>query len=379
MTSKVLTVFGTRPEAIKLAPVIKEFQKTAGICSRVAVTGQHRQMLDQVLDLFKIKPDADLNIMSNNQTLFQITTRSLSGLEKLLVKEKPDLILVQGDTTTCFAAALSAFYHQIPVGHVEAGLRTDNKYNPFPEEMNRRLTTVLADLHFAPTALAKKNLISCGVPEKKIFLTGNTIVDALQSILKVIEKHAHPVLKKIPSSAKIILVETHRRENLGKPMENICDALDKLVKIFPNVHLIFSVHKNPKVRETVYRKLDKKERIFLLEPVDYPTLIYLQSKAYLILTDSGGIQEEAPSLGKPVLVMRKTTERPEGVKAGAAKLVGTDTKKIFLEAANLLKNKKAYEKMSRITNPYGDGKASKRIAEIIKFYFKKKQLFTPLQ
>jgi UDP-N-acetylglucosamine 2-epimerase (non-hydrolysing) len=369
----VLTIFGTRPEAIKLAPVIKELQKASGICSKVAVTGQHRQMLDQVLDLFQIKPDVDLNIMLHNQSLFQITNRSLTGLEKLFDQERPDLVLVQGDTTTCFAAALSAFYCQIPVGHVEAGLRTENKYNPFPEEMNRRLTTVLSDLHFAPTDLAKENLIQCGVPEKKIFVTGNTIVDALQNILEQPIHDAHPVLERIPHNSRIILVEAHRRENLGNPMENICQALDKLVENFPDLHLIFSVHKNPKVREVVYRKLQNKERIFLIEPVDYPTLIHLQSKAYLILTDSGGIQEEAPSLGKPVLVMRKTTERPEGVKAGVAKLVGTNAKSVFLETARLLKDKKLYNKMSRIANPYGDGKASKRIVQIIQHHFKRKK------
>jgi UDP-N-acetylglucosamine 2-epimerase (non-hydrolysing) len=376
----IVTIFGTRPEAIKVAPVVKALENTPGIRSRVVVTGQHRQMLDQVLSLFEIKPHADLNIMIPDQTLFQITTRSLLGLEALLKKEKPHLVLVQGDTTTAFASALAAFYHQIPIGHIEAGLRTEDKYNPFPEEMNRRLITVLADLHFAPTRWAKANLLKSGVPESKIFLTGNTVTDALLSIQKKAEAFAHPILKSFNHKAKILLVEAHRRENLGKPMENICEALAKLAKDFQDLHLVFSVHKNPRVRETVFKKLKDKERIHLVEPMDYPTLVHLQSRAYLILTDSGGIQEEAPSLGKPVLVMRKTTERPEGIKAGVAKLVGTDAKKIYEETAWLLKNKRAYETMSKKANPYGDGKAAQRIVQAILYFFeKRKKPPTPFQ
>lgn len=377
----VLTIFGTRPEAIKLAPVVKELEKTPGVKSRVVVTGQHRQMLDQVLELFQIKPDADLDIMLHDQTLFQITSRALLGLEKLLEKEKPDLVLVQGDTTTTFAAALASFYHKIPVGHVEAGLRTHDKYDPFPEEMNRRLTTSLADLHFAPTAWAKDNLSKSGVSDDKIFLTGNTVTDALQGIVEKSAAYAHPVLGEFNHHCRILLVEAHRRENLGKPMENICDALSRLIETYPDLRLVFSVHKNPRVRETVYGKLENKERIHLVEPMDYPTLVNLESKSYLILTDSGGIQEEAPSLGKPVLVMRKTTERPEGVTAGVARLVGTDAQTIFEEASRLIVDKTAYEKMSRTANPYGDGKASERIVKAILYFFGKEKnrppSFTP--
>ncbi len=370
---KILTIFGTRPEAIKLAPVVKLLDKTPGVRSRVVVTAQHRQMLDQVLSLFAIKPHADLDIMLHDQTLFEITTRSLLGLEHLLVREKPDLVLVQGDTTTTFAASLAAFYHKFAIGHVEAGLRTLDKYNPFPEEMNRRITTVLADLHFAPTRLAEKNLLRSGISKKQIFLTGNTVTDALKEILKKGTSHAHPILKSFKGREKILLVEAHRRENLGKPMENICTALSRLVQDFPNLSVIFSVHKNPRVRETVYKVLKGQERIHLVEPMDYPTLVNLQKRAYLILTDSGGIQEEAPSLGKPVLVLRKTTERPEGVKAGVAKLVGTEPGKIYHEAMTLITSKEQYEKMSKKANPYGDGRAAERIVEAILYYFGKRK------
>lgn len=370
---KILTIFGTRPEAIKLAPVVKLLEKTPGIKSRVVVTGQHRHMLDQVLSLFEIKPDKDLDIMLNNQTLFEITTRSLLGLEHLLTKEKPNLVLVQGDTTTTFVAALAAFYHKFSIGHVEAGLRTDDKFNPFPEEINRRLTTVLSDLHFAPTKLAQKHLLDSGVPKNRIFLTGNTVTDALQGIVKKAKAFAHPVLKSIPARGKILLVEAHRRENLGKPMENICFALSRLVEDFSDVHIVFSVHKNPKVQETVHEILKGKERVHLVEPMDYPTLVNLESRAHFILTDSGGIQEEAPSLGKPVLVLRRTTERPEGIKAGVAKLVGTERANIYMEAVKLLTNKSEYKKMCKRSNPYGDGRASERIVESILYHFGKRK------
>lgn len=356
-----------------MAPIIQELKKIPVINSRVAVTAQHRHLLDQVLSLFEIKPNMDLDIMLPDQTLFEITTRSLLGLNTMLEKEKPDLVLVQGDTTTTFASALSAFYHKIPVGHVEAGLRTMNQYDPFPEEMNRRMTTVLADLHFASTPLARKHLLSCGIPKTRIFVTGNTVIDALKGILKQSKASIHPVLQSISPGSRILLVEAHRRENFGEPMENICDALFRIVQGHPDTCLIFSVHKNPHVQTPVYSKLKGKERIFLVEPVDYPTLVNLEQRAHLILTDSGGIQEEAPTLGKPVLVLRRTTERPEGVQAGVAKLVGADADRIYWEATKLLNDKKEYARMSRKANPYGDGKAARRIVDAILYFFGKKK------
>lgn len=368
----VATVFGTRPEAIKLAPVIKELEKYPDLIrSRIIVTAQHRQMLDQVLSLFEITPDEDLNIMQHDQTLFQITTRALSGLELILERERPDLILVQGDTTTVFASSLAAFYHKIAVGHVEAGLRTDDKYNPFPEEMNRRLTTVLADLHFAPTVLARKHLLSNGVSSDKIFLTGNTITDALEMIRPVAKNHPHPVLNNdLLKNKKIILVETHRRENLGSPMESICSALEKIVNSFSDVAVVFSVHKNPRVRETVFGMLSNKDRIFLVDPMDYSNLVNLEMNSHLILTDSGGIQEEAPSFGVPVLVLRKTTERPEGIDAGVAKLMGTDCERIYNEVSRLIADERYYAFIKQVANPYGDGQAARRIVEAILHHFK---------
>lgn len=367
----VATIFGTRPEAIKLAPVILEMAKyPETIKLRIIVTAQHRQMLDQVLSLFNIIPHEDLNIMSHNQTLFQITTKSLTGLEALLAHDRPDLVLVQGDTTTVFASALAAFYHKIPIGHVEAGLRTNDKYNPFPEEMNRRLATVLTDLHFAPTYKAREHLLANGVLNSQIFLTGNTITDALEQIRKIARDHPHPILtRKELKDYRILLIEAHRRENLGEPMESICKALIKITETFKDVAIIFSVHKNPRVRETVFKILEGKERIYLVDPVDYPTLINLEMRSYLILTDSGGIQEEAPSFGVPVLVLRKTTERPEGIEAGVAKIVGTDTEKIFNEASSLLSDKAYYSTMRQVSNPYGDGQAARRIIEAILYYF----------
>jgi UDP-N-acetylglucosamine 2-epimerase (non-hydrolysing) len=363
-------IFGTRPEAVKMAPVVLELKKYTEIETRVFVTAQHREMLDQVLSLFDIIPDRDLDIMEPNQSLTRITTKALEGLEKVFSDDKPDLVLIQGDTTTAFVAALAAFYQKIAVGHVEAGLRTDNKYDPYPEEMNRRLVTNLSDLNFAPTPLAVSNLIKDGVEEKTIFQTGNTVIDALFHILEKGEKMIpEEIREKMLPGKRILLVEAHRRENIGAPMEEICLALKRLVNDFPDTQLIFPVHKNPKVRETVFPILDGLDRVTLLEPVDYPVLVNLMKKSYLILTDSGGIQEEGPSLAKPVLVLRKTTERPEGIDAGTAKLVGVKSDDIYKEASSLLNDATAYEQMARAVNPYGDGQAARRTAEAILFYF----------
>ena len=378
MGHKVLSIFGTRPEAIKMAPVVKVLEATSGIDSVVTVTGQHREMLDQVLELFSIKPAHDLNIMKPGQTLFGITRATLKGLEQVLEEENPDLVLVQGDTTTAFVSGLGAFYKKIPVGHVEAGLRTQNIYDPFPEEANRRLLTTVSTLHFPPTSEALSNLQSNGVDESQVLVTGNTVCDALQLIARnlpeglpddLVTRAGIPLKEAIPAGHKFLLVEAHRRENLGQPMADACRALKKIVENFPDVHIVFSVHKNPKVREVVYPALEGLERVHLLEPVDYPVLIRLIRECMFILTDSGGIQEEAPSLGKPVLVMRKTTERPEGVHAGVAKLVGTDTDTVFTEAERLLTQQSHYERMSRVENPYGDGRASERIRDGILHYF----------
>lgn len=350
-----------------MAPVVLAMEKEKHqIQSLCVVTAQHREMLDQVLKLFGIKPYRDLNIMEERQTLARITTRAMAGLDSILEEEKPDLVLVQGDTTTAFIAALAAFYHKIPVGHVEAGLRTDNKYSPFPEEINRRLISVIGDLNFAPTPAARANLLKNGVARGSIFLTGNTVTDALLHILKTDKRAPRRDHKR-----KILLVETHRRENLGKPLQEICEALKKLVLNFTDVEILFSVHKNPQVRKVVFSTLKGVERVNLVEPMDYPDLVKAMKESYLILTDSGGIQEEAPSLGKPVLVLRETTERPEGIKAGTAKLVGTQKEKIFKDTAALIENKKIYDKMSHAVNPYGDGRASSRILQAILYYLGK--------
>lgn len=363
---KVMVVFGTRPEAIKVAPVIKELNERKEIKPIVCVTAQHRQMLDQVLDTFNIKPDFDLDIMKQGQTLAEITTKVLKGIDNILKKEKPDMILVHGDTTTTFAAALAAFYNQIPIGHIEAGLRTYQKYSPYPEEMNRQMVSNLADLNFAPTEVAKQNLIKENKNENTIVVTGNTVIDALQTT--VTKEYKNEILNSIGKEKRIILLTTHRRENLGKPMENIFDAISKIAEDYQDVCIIYPMHKNPLIRELAIKKLGDKENIKLIEPLDVLDFHNFMNASYLILTDSGGIQEEAPSMGKPVLVLRNTTERPEGIKAGTLKLVGTDEKEIYKQTKILLDDKEEYKKMSMASNPYGDGKASKRIVDEIEKY-----------
>ena len=372
MPIKVMTIFGTRPDAIKMSPVVLELQRfPEKIEVVVAVTGQHREMLQQVLDVFHIEPQYNLDIMRPRQTLAEITTRALEGLEQVIQGEHPDIVLAQGDTTTTFVASLAAFYNKVSVGHVEAGLRTDNKYDPFPEEMNRRLTSVLADLHFAPTPAAKKNLQAEGIPASRIFVTGNTVIDALLSVAESAADAAYvPGLSDVNlDGRRMILVTAHRRENWGEPMQRICLAIRSIVEAFPDTEVVFAVHKNPIVRDVVFKELGDAERTHLIEPPDYVPFVRLLKKSHLILTDSGGVQEEAPALGKPVLVMRKTTERPEGVEAGTAKLVGTESDTIYDEAAELLTDQVAYDSMARAVNPYGDGSASVRIREALFRYF----------
>ncbi len=372
---KTLFIFGTRPEAIKLAPVIIKSKKYHDkFRVRICVTAQHRQMLDQVLNIFKIKPDYDLNIMQENQSLFDTTANSLRQIERVLKKENPDMVIVQGDTTTTFVSSLAAFYSKIKIAHIEAGLRTNNKFNPFPEEINRRLTDCIADLYFVPTERAKNNLIAEGVDKNKIYLTGNTVVDALLMIVRrqrprnVQEYYNRFFMKNYGISfnnKRTILVTIHRRESFGKDFENICLGLKKIAEMNESVQIIYPVHLNPNVQKPVKKILSNCKNIFLLEPLDYLTFVWLMNKSYLILTDSGGIQEEAPSLGKPVLVIRKTTERPEGVEAGVAKLVGVESESIYSETMRLLTENKLYQKMSRSVNPYGDGRAADRIIEIL--------------
>ncbi len=360
---KVICIFGTRPEAIKMAPVIKKLKQYPKYFKVIiCVTAQHRDMLDQVLTLFEINPDIDLNLMQKNQTLHSLTARGLESLSQILNKIKPKLVLVQGDTTTAMIAALAAFYQKIPIGHIEAGLRTNNIYNPFPEEVNRRLISVLATFNFAPTKNAVDFLKKEGVKQKNIFLTKNTVVDAQQII---IDKAIKPQIRSFLSGRRFILVTAHRRESFGKPLRNICDALKEIIKRNPNVEIIYPVHLNPNVKNVVYNKLKDSERIKLIQPVEYGELTYLLRNSYFVLTDSGGLQEEAPTFGKPVLIMRETTERPEGVNAGVAKIVGIETQTIVNEACILLNDVSAYKKMSKAINPYGDGKASERIVKII--------------
>lgn len=360
---KVLTIFGTRPEAIKMAPVIIEMKRRSNEFQVVvAVSGQHREMLDQVLNLFGIRPDYDLDIMQRNQSLTHITSAVLNGLESILQKEVPDIVLVQGDTTTTFAGALAAFYHQIPVGHIEAGLRTYHKHNPFPEEKNRQMTSVLADLHFAPTERARENLINEGIPPESIYVTGNTVVDALLMILRQKFEFRHLPLSRIDfDNKKVILVTAHRRENLGRAMESLCLALKEIAINNKDVEIVFPVHLNPKVQSIAKNILNAVERVHLIEPLDYVPFVHLMSKAYLIITDSGGIQEEGPSLGKPVLVFRETTERPEGVDAGVVKIIGTGKSHIISSVSQLLTGTSSYRCMAQVANPYGDGHAYERI------------------
>ena len=367
---KVMTVFGTRPEAIKMAPVVLELNEHKDIETVVAVTAQHREMLDQVLRLFKITPDYDLDIMAASQTLFDITNKALAGLEHVLRESKPDIVLVHGDTTTTFVGALAAYYQQIDVGHVEAGLRTGNKYSPFPEEMNRKLTGAIADLHFAPTQTSKANLLHEGVDAAKIFVTGNTVIDALHQTVRKDFAFEDRLLKDIDyDNKRIILVTTHRRENLGEPMRHVYKALRKLTETFDDVEIVFPVHKNPKVREVVNEELGNLDKVHLIDPLDYEPFANLMSRSTLILTDSGGVQEEAPALGKPVLVLRDTTERPEAVTAGTVKLIGTDSDRVFNESKLLLTNELEYERMAKSTNPYGDGKAASRIVAALLYHY----------
>lgn len=364
---KVMTVFGTRPEAIKMAPVILELHKhPEEIQPIVAVTAQHREMLDQVLRLFDIKPDYDLDIMSQGQTLFDITSRAMQGLNEVIGKEKPDIVLVHGDTTTTFAGALAAYYHQTAVGHVEAGLRTHNKYSPFPEEMNRKLTGSLTDIHFAPTFTARENLLAEAVAEDCTFVTGNTVIDALLATVKDDYKFADEMLASIDYKGKrVILVTTHRRENLGEPMRHVYQALRKIITEFEDVEVVFPVHKNPLVREVVISELGGIDRVKLIDPLEYQPFANLLARSYFVLTDSGGVQEEAPALGKPVLVLRDNTERPEAIEAGTVKLIGTDKDRVYQETRLLLADNAEYDRMANACNPYGDGQASRRIIETI--------------
>ena len=362
---KVMSVFGTRPEAIKMAPLVKELEKREGIESIVCVTAQHREMLDQVLKTFDIKPDYDLDIMKKGQTLSDITGRVLKGLEEVIIEAKPDILLVHGDTTTTFAAGLAAFYQQVAVGHVEAGLRTYNKYSPFPEEMNRQMVDCFTDLYFAPTDLSKENLIKEGKSEEKIFVTGNTVIDAMKTTVN--EDYKNDILD-WASDSRMILLTSHRRENLGNPMRNIFKAVDRITKEFDDIKVIYPIHLNPKVREIAKEVFDRNEKVKLIEPLEVFDFHNFQKASYLILSDSGGIQEEAPSLGKPVIVLRDTTERPEGIDAGTLVLAGTDEENVYRITKELLTNDEKYKKMSKAVNPYGDGHASERIVdEIINF------------
>lgn len=368
---KVMSVFGTRPEAIKMSPVVKVLENSDEVESIVCVTAQHRDMLDQVLEVFNLIPDYDLDIMKERQTLTGITTRALDGLGNVISKEKPDIVLVHGDTTTTFVASLAAFYNKVKVGHVEAGLRTFDKYQPFPEEMNRKLTGSLADFHFAPTTTAQNHLLKEGVDKDSIYVTGNTVIDALKTTITDGYKFKVDELNKLDFvNKKIIAMTAHRRENLGEPLENICHAVKKIVEENEHVEVVYAVHKNPAVREVAYDILNDHERIHLLEPLEMQDMHNLLNKSYLVLTDSGGLQEEVPSMGKPVIVLRNVTERPEGVEAGTLKLAGTELNTIFELTQTLLDDENEYSKMAKAVNPYGDGNASNRIVDIIINSFK---------
>ncbi len=364
---RVCITLGTRPEAIKLAPVIQQFQQTPGFDTQVVLTGQHREMVDQVMQLFEIQADRDLNIMQPKQTLSDITCRSLQGLQTLFSELKPHVVLVQGDTTTAFAAALAAFYQKIPVGHVEAGLRTDNLLNPFPEEANRRLVSQITTLHFPPTDKSLANLAASGV-SGTVVKTGNTVIDALQTVASQAPACEVPGLDW--NTQRVVLSTVHRRENWGEPLQNIAQGFLQILDKFEDVALLLPLHRNPTVRDPLKAALESHPRTFLVEPLDYGQLVGAMQRCYLLLTDSGGLQEEAPGLGKPVLVLRETTERPEAVEAGTAKLVGTDPAAITNEATKLLSDPTAYEAMARAINPFGDGKASERIVKAVQAYFR---------
>ncbi len=363
---KVLTVCGTRPDTIKMAPIINELKKYPDKVELIeVVTGQHKEMLEQVVKAFALTPMYNLNIMSSKQTLSSITAKILTGLEEIIQKHEPNLIIAQGDTSTTFAASLSAFYHKIPFAHIEAGLRTNNKYDPFPEEMNRRITSLLADVHFAPTEINRDNLLKEGVDPSSIFITGNTVIDALLYIAGQDYTFEDEKLNDFVKNKNIILLTTHRRENWGEPMRNICKAVKRIVKDFPEYGVVFPVHKNPIVREVVFPEFEGVENVYLTEPFDYVPFVHIQKVSHLILTDSGGVQEEAPSLGVPVIVLRKTTERPEGVSAGNSKLVGTDPELIYNTVKELTENKEVYDRMSQTANPYGNGKSAEITVKVL--------------
>lgn len=363
---KIMCVFGTRPEGIKMAPIVKVLKSRDDVETIICITAQHREMLDQVLNLFDIVPDYDLNIFKKGQSLTEITTRAIKGLEEVILKEKPDVLLVQGDTTTVFAGALAAFYQKVKIGHVEAGLRSGNLYSPYPEEANRKLTGVLTDFHFAPTDSNRENLLKEGYPDEKIYITGNTVIDALRYTVRDGYIFENEKLNNLDyKNNRVILLTSHRRENIGKPMENIFSAVNDIVSRYEDVELIFPMHLNPQVRDIANRILGGNTRIHLIEPLDYEPFTNLMSRVHIVVTDSGGLQEEAPTFGKPVLVVREETERPEGVEAGTAKLVGTSYEPIFENLDLLLKDNIEYEKMAKAVNPYGDGKAAERIVEIL--------------
>ncbi len=378
---KIAVIFGTRPEAIKLAPLIKRLKDNPERFVPIAiVTAQHREMLDQVLEIFSIKPEYDLNIIQPRQDLAQITAHAITGLNPVLAEIQPDFVVVQGDTTTTFVGALAAFYNKIACAHVEAGLRTRKKYYPYPEEINRQLTSVLTDVHFAPTDISRQNLLQEGVQASKIFVTGNTVIDALHDILSRKTKYSHPVLEKVVAQKlRMVLVTSHRRENQGKPQEEICNALLELVRRFKDILVVFPVHLSAPVRDVVFPKLRQQERIVLLDPIDYFETVHFMKTSYLILTDSGGIQEEAPALGKPVLVLRNDTERPEGLEAGTVKLAGVEKHNILNLASELLEDAVAYRSMAEAVNPYGDGRASERILQAMEFLKGRAQNPTPFK
>ncbi len=370
MPIRVMTVFGTRPEAIKMAPVVRRLREDDAFDVTVVVTAQHREMLDQVLKLFAIRPDYDLNIMAPGQTLYDVTAKALVGLKDVLQEVRPDTVLVHGDTTTTFVGALAAFYERIDVGHVEAGLRTGDIYSPFPEEMNRRLTGAIARWHFAPTDVAAAHLRDEGVPEERIFITGNTVIDALHTAVRA-DTDTVALPAELTDTDRVVLVTTHRRENLGEPMRHIYRALRRLVTDVPHTHIVFPVHKNPAVRQVVREELGDVPQVHLIEPLEYSPFAKLMARATLVLTDSGGIQEEAPGLGKPVLVLRDTTERPEAVAAGTVRLVGTDETAVYEAAHRLLTDADAYRRMAEAVNPYGDGTAAGRIADALRYIYGK--------